>query len=112
MFFSGEGFFFFLLLFPTDEQTLCVDFLIGSGVSSPPPLPSLIPVCQNMYFLAAEMEETSGSDSGWLISVFGGLRCQGRLPGPQALSELRGVSASYLWVGRQLQCTGENNNGS
>ena len=56
-FFSGGFFFFSFLLFPTDEQTTCADFLLGSGVSSPPPLPSLVPICQNMCFLAAEMKK-------------------------------------------------------
>ena len=58
-FFKEMVFFFFFLFycFPTDEQTTCADILLASGVSSPPFLPSLVPMCQNTYFLAAEMKK-------------------------------------------------------
>ena len=96
MFFSGEGFFFFffssLLLFPTDEQAICVDFLIGSGVSSPPPLPSLVPVCQTMYFLAAEMKKPLGLTLGGLSQCLE-VCAQGRL----CFLLMGGEAASMCW---------------
>ena len=110
-FFSGGLFFFFFIVSHRWANNLCWFFtrLWGKFSSTPSFLGPHMPE----YVLPGSWdEETFGSDSGWLFSVFGGLRCQGRLPWPQALSVLGIVSSFYLWVERRLQCAGKNNNGS
>ena len=97
-FFQERVFFFFfsfLLFSHRWANNLCWYFTSLWGKFSS--IPSFLgPHVPKYVLLGSWDEETSGSDSGWVFSVFGGLRCQGRLPRPQALSVLGIVSSFYL----------------